>query len=98
MIVPFNLDKLGETIYVTSLDGAGMLGGYRHKAVMDYGFNSTTYIRYTNSTGEVQYVPSACDARAPQLASSRWANCRSWHIDSRARHQRGDVLPAPWGR
>jgi hypothetical protein len=54
----FTIDKLGETVYLTSVGRDNALGGYRDSVTFTYGFNSTTFIRHTNSTGQTEYIPA----------------------------------------
>jgi hypothetical protein len=52
----FAISKLGEKVLITSSGRATELGGYRIEVDFTYGFNATTFIRHTNSTGQVEYV------------------------------------------
>jgi hypothetical protein len=54
----FALSKVGDTVYVTSSGRHGELGGYRIEQTFTYGFNSSSFVRHTNSTGQVDYVVS----------------------------------------
>lgn len=54
----FAIDKLGESIHLASVAPDGSLGGYRESVTFGYAFNSTSFIRHVNTTGEVEWVPS----------------------------------------
>ena len=64
----FTIDKLGETVYLSSVGHDNELGGYRDSVTFTYGFNSTTFIRHTNSTGQIEYIPAL--QKTPGLPNS----------------------------
>jgi hypothetical protein len=57
-MVPFRIDKLGESIRLTSSAPDGSLGGYREAVTFGYAFNSVSFLRHVNSTGQVEWIPS----------------------------------------
>jgi hypothetical protein len=53
----FQISKLGERIFLTSKGrNDSELGGYRFVVDFTYGFNSSSFIRHTNSSGQTEYV------------------------------------------
>ncbi|NQU24305.1 MAG: lamin tail domain-containing protein [Candidatus Nealsonbacteria bacterium] len=56
---PFSINKLGDSLHLTSAAADGSLGGYREAISFGYGFNPVSFIRHTNSMGEIEYVPSS---------------------------------------
>jgi hypothetical protein len=64
----FSISKLGERIFLTSAGrNETELGGYRFVAEFTYGFNSSSFIRYTNSSGQTEYVVAV--ERTPGFAN-----------------------------
>lgn len=51
-----SISKLGERIFLISANPTHGLGGFRIEVEFTYGFNSTSFIRHTNSAGETEYV------------------------------------------
>ncbi|MEX2187944.1 MAG: lamin tail domain-containing protein [Pirellulales bacterium] len=72
----FHLSKLGDTVFVTSAGRDSELGGYRIEQTFTYGFNSSSFIRHTDSTGLTDYVPAV--VRTPGTANAPPAVDRIW--------------------